>query len=536
MNVSIRRALLSVSDKTGVVDLARALVEHGCELVSTGGTAAALRAAGLEVTDIQAVSGNPEAFGGRMKTISFTVESALLFDRERDAAEATRLGVEPIDLVACNLYPFEAAWRAGADLTELVEQIDIGGPTMLRAAAKNFRYVAALCRPEGYPAVIAELKAGGGSLSLATRRRLLRETFEHCADYDAAIAVALAERAGTRSLRLAYEQPRALRYGENSHQPAAFLRQRGAGRSLHDLLALGGKALSYNNIVDLQAALEAVAGLAAGACAVVKHTNPCGLAQGADQAAAFAAAWAGDPTSAFGSVIAFNAPLGLEAAHFLCLEAPVRERRFVEVVAAPAFEPGVVEYLSRSENLRIVRCDPAIVRSEEVWRFVPGGLLVQGADLEDVSEVRVVTAQPIDPLDEPLLRFGLHAVRCVKSNAIVLVRRQADGLLQLLGMGAGQPNRVDSTRIALARARQTLAAEAGAADVEAEEHIRAGLAAAYLVSDAFFPFPDSVELAAEAGLRTLFQPGGSIRDKAVVRRCDELGLAMAMTGLRHFKH
>jgi phosphoribosylaminoimidazolecarboxamide formyltransferase/IMP cyclohydrolase len=268
----------------------------------------------------------------------------------------------------------------------------------------------------------------------------------------------------------------------------------------------------------------------------VKHTNPCGLAQGSEQAAVFSAAWAGDPISAFGSVIAFNTPLLLASARFLALDAPVRARRFVEVVAAPDFEPGVVEYLGRSENLRVVRCDPAIARPPEVLRFVPGGLLVQDADLTELSEVRVVTAQPVASLDEPLLRFGLHAVRCVKSNAIVLVRRRADGILQLLGMGAGQPNRVDSTRIALARARDTLCAEAEGLGVETEGPLRAGLAAAYLVSDAFFPFPDSVELAAEAGVHTLFQPGGSLRDSAVIRRCDELGLAMAMTGLRHFKH
>ncbi len=537
MNVPVKRALLSVSDKSGIVALAQALHALGCEIVSTGGTARVLAEAGLPVTDIQAVSGNPEAFGGRMKTISFAVESALLFHRERDAAEAQSLGIVPIDLVVCNLYPFEQTWKAGGDMDALVENIDIGGPTMLRAAAKNFHSVAAVCDPADYPALIAELQASGGATTAATRQRLMRKVFDHTADYDAAIAVAMAERAGERSIRLAYDSPQPLRYGENSHQSAAFFRQRGAARSMHDLEILGGKALSYNNIVDTHAAITAVAGLASGGVAIIKHTNPCGLAVGADQATAFAAAWDGDPLSSFGSVIAFNSPLCLDAARFLDLHAEaIRQRKFVEVIAAPDFDDGVVEYLRRNKNLRVVRVEPGALTERERLRVVPGGLLVQDADLEDWDRLEQVTERAVEPLDEELLRFGVQAVRKVKSNAIVVVRRRQDGVLQLLGMGAGQPNRVNSTGLSLERARLNLVTEAEALGVEPAAHTAAELAKAYLVSDAFFPFPDNVEVAAEAGVRNLFQPGGSIRDKAVTRRCDELGLAMVFTGLRHFEH
>ena len=357
--MKIRKALLSLSDKRGLLPLAQLLADFGCQLISTGGTAVVLREAGLTVTDISAVSGNPEAFGGRMKTLSFAVESAILFHRQLHAEEAAGLGIEPIDMVVCNLYPFQQAAQAGAPLPELIEQIDIGGPTMLRAAAKNAEFVAAVSDPGDYPALLQELRVSDGALCRETRLRLARKAFHHTADYDAVIASTLDERAGQLSLRLAFDQPQPLRYGENSHQRAWFLRQRGAERSLHDLQLLGGKALSHNNIIDIHAALESVCGLSGPGCAIVKHNNPCGLAQGDDQPAVFQAAWAGDPLSAFGSVIAFNRPLELETPRFLNLHAEkVRQRKFVEVVAAPGFAPGVAEYLGRNRNLRIVRFHP----------------------------------------------------------------------------------------------------------------------------------------------------------------------------------
>lgn len=534
--VPVRRALLSVTDKTGVVELARALAAHGCELISTGGTRAALEAAGLKVTEAAAVSGNPEAFGGRMKTISFAIESALLYDRERDAAEAASLGIAPIDLVACNLYPFREHAAAGEALPALMEQVDIGGPTMIRAAAKNHRWVAVLTSPSRYPEVIAELEAHG-ALSAATRERLMREAFNHTADYDAAIAQTVDDRLGIASRRLSFDRGRPLRYGENPHQAAWLFRDREAGGSLADAEVLSGKEISHNNLVDLAAAVEAVQDLPAEACAVIKHANPCGLAVAPDQPAALVAAWEGDPVSAFGSVIAFNTPLLAETVGFFELGHADRSRRkFVEVVAAPSFEDGVLEALKVHPNLRAVRVDPAALRPPLTFRSLPGALLLQETDatLEAGVEVQTKARPAVD--DPGLLRLGLVAVRQVKSNAIVVVRRRPDGVLQLLGMGGGQPNRLDSIRLAIARCRDNLAREYRGPAEGLAAYQREVLGSALLVSDAFFPFPDNVEAAAEAGIRTLYEPGGSLRDAQVVKRADELGVCVVFTGLRHFKH
>ncbi|MFH1530783.1 MAG: bifunctional phosphoribosylaminoimidazolecarboxamide formyltransferase/IMP cyclohydrolase [Pseudomonadota bacterium] len=529
--IKIERALLSVSDKTGVVALARALVGTGCEIISTGGTRRVLEDAGVATTDISEITGNPEAFGGRMKTISFEIEAALLFDRERDGEEAVTLGIRPIDMVVCNLYPFEEVRDAGGDLERLIENVDIGGPTMIRAAAKNHRWVAVVTDPADYPGIIEELASNAGSLGPETRTRLMRKAFNRTADYDAAIATTLDARHGVPSLRLAFDAPQPMRYGENSHQEAVLLRERGAAKSLCDMEILGGKALSFNNLADIQAALDAVKDLRGPACSIIKHQNPCGLAMGDDLVAVFSAAWGGDPLSAFGSVIAFNRPLSLEAARHLALDAEKKQdRKFVEVISAPAFGEGALEYLRLQQNLRIVRFDPKDAGRLTDVRLLAGAALLQDTDAALWETLDVKTAATPGGIDEELLAFGMVAVRQVKSNAIVLVRRRADGLCQLLGIGAGQPNRVNSTQLALARARENLAREGDG------ETAAAALRAAYLISDAFFPFPDNVELAADAGVRILFQPGGSIRDKAVIRRCDELGLVMVFTGTRHFKH
>jgi len=535
--VPVRRALLSVTDKTGVVELARALAAHGCELISTGGTRAALEAAGLAVTEAAAVSGNPEAFGGRMKTISFAIESALLFDRERDAAEAAALGVLPIDLVACNLYRFAEHAAAGEPLPNLMEQVDIGGPTMIRAAAKNHRWVAVLTAPAQYPGVIVELDAHRGALSATTRERLMREAFNHTADYDTAIARTVDERLGVSSLRLAFDRGRSLRYGENPHQAAWLFRDREADASIADAEVLSGKEISHNNLVDLFAALEAVQDLPTEACAIIKHANPCGLAVADDQAETLAAAWEGDPVSAFGSVIAFNSPLRAATAGFFELAHSDRSRRkFVEVVAAPAFEDGALEALRAHPNLRAVRVDPAGLRPRLTFRSLPGACLLQEADatLDTGREVRTQAPPAVD--DPGLVRLGLVAVRQVKSNAIAVVRRRPDGVRQLLGMGGGQPNRLDSVRLAVARCRDNLAREYQGPAGGLDAYQREVLGSALLVSDAFFPFPDNVEAAAEAGIRTLYEPGGSLRDAQVVKRADELGVCVVFTGLRHFKH
>ena len=535
--ITVKRALLSVWDKTGVVELAQVLHKQGCELISTGGTKVALVEAGLPVTDIESVSGNPEAFGGRMKTISFNVESALLFDRERDAQEARSLGIGPIDMVVCNLYPFQQVVQRRGPTDELVENLDIGGPTMVRAAAKNFRWVAAVTDPMDYASLAAELNENSGAVSLSTRERLMRKAFNLTADYDSAVASAFEQQAGNPAIRFHFRHQNELRYGENSHQKGHLYRQSDAEHSLADLELLGGKELSYNNIADVNAAVACTRDLSSHGCAVIKHLNPCGLAQGDDQPSVLAAAWASDPVSAFGSVIAFNRPLTLAAAQFLQLDHSRKHRRFVEVVVAPDYEPRCRNYLGSNPNLRIVRYQPPASPQSHDYRFLPGALLVQDADNRLYDSIEWATRQRPESVDEELVRFGIIAVRQIRSNAIAIVRRREDGILQLLGMGGGQPNRVISARLALDKCRENLELEFEAADDDqADASMARAMRSAVLFSDAFFPFADSIELAAERGIKTVFQPGGSMRDKSVVKRCDELEVALAMTGIRHFKH
>lgn len=534
--IQIKRALISVSDKTDIEKIARTLAELDCEIISTGGTAKVLEEAGIEITEIAQLTGNPEAFGGRMKTISFQIESALLFDREKDKEEAYMLGIEPIDMVICNLYPFEKVKEKGADFETLIENIDIGGPTMVRAAAKNFKYVAIVTDPSDYPELIAELQENEGTLSYDTRYYLMRKAFNRTADYDAAIAQTMDETAGELSVRFAYSAAQELRYGENSHQKGFFLRANTAQNSFHDVNVLHGKALSYNNIVDMHSALSAVKDLSGTACAIIKHNNPCGLAQGVNQRKVFEQAWAGDPVSAFGSVIAFTSKLEKETAEFLMLDhEDKRQRKFVEVIVAPAFSDEAKEYLFQHKNLRVVEFDPANLKTEFEYKILDQALLLQNSDDKIVEKTEWVTDTKAK-LSEALVEFGMIAVRQLKSNAIAIVRQLESGDFQLLGMGTGQPNRVNSTHLALERASQNLADEYDGPEDEFEEYRQKEMAKAVLVSDAFFPFADNIDLAGAAGIKYILQPGGSIRDKSVIARCNELGIAMAFTGLRHFKH
>jgi phosphoribosylaminoimidazolecarboxamide formyltransferase/IMP cyclohydrolase len=533
--IKIKRALISVSDKTGVVDFAAALERHGCEIISTGGTRKTLEEAGIKVTDISAVTGNPEAFGGRMKTISFQIESALLFDREKDAEEAEKLGIRPIDMVVCNLYPFDKVRAKGAGLPELIENIDIGGPTMVRAAAKNYAYVATVVDPYDYPALLNELTEHDGALCKETRFRLMRKAFNHTADYDALIATTMDEQAGELSVRLAFDRAKTLRYGENAHQQAAFLRERGANSSYYDMDVLHGKELSYNNMVDMYAALESVRDMRQHACAVIKHANPCGLATGDDQRKVLEYAWEGDPVSAFGSVIAFNTTVTRETVEFFALDAEDRsERKFVEIVAAPAFTPEALAYLQLHKNLRIVKFDPHFLVPEKDMKILHHSLLLQDTDVKNKDRIEAKTTHVKD-MDAELLDFGLKCVRQLKSNAICIVRKTPAGDCQLLGMGCGQPNRLNSTQLGIKRCRENLRNEwHGKGDVET--YIEEKISECILFSDAYFPFSDNVELAHAAGIRTIVQPGGSIRDKDVVAKAEELGMGMIFTGVRHFKH
>lgn len=535
--VPIRRALLSVSDKTDIQKLAEALIAIGCEIISTGGTRKQLENAGIKTTEISTVTGNPEAFGGRMKTISFNIESALLFDRERDAEEAKALGIEPIDLVVCNLYPFKKVLEQGADFETLIENIDIGGPTMVRAAAKNFKSVAVVVDPNDYSELLQELESNTGALSYNFRQRLMTKAFNHTADYDAMIAVAMDKTLDIHSLRLNFGQGTGLRYGENSHQKAMYYRENIEKPSLADMKVLHGKELSFNNILDIHGALEAIKGSSKIACAVIKHNNPCGLAEGSDQRQVLEMAWDGDPVSAFGSIIAFNTPLGLETVRFFDLDHEDKSlRKFVEVVIAPKIEATALEYLQLHKNLRVIELDVAQLDYHNDYRYLNGSLLAQDTDDILWDKMESATSIPFDLEEEKaLVEFGLRAIRSIKSNSIVIVRKHG-GCLQMLGMGAGQPNRLVATKLAIEKCKENLYRELGAQAISPEAYIGRELGEAILISDAFFPFEDNVELAATEGIRKIVQPGGSIRDKHVFSTCDNLGVSMLLTGIRHFKH
>jgi len=527
-NVTIRRALLSVSNKAYLEELARSLASQGVELLATGGTADRLKRANIKFRAVEEFTGNPEAFDGRMKTISFKLESAILFDRSSASHvdQAHQLGIEPIDLVVCNFYRFEDAVARGIGEGDLVHEIDVGGPTMVRAAAKNFNSVLVLTDPEDYQTVLSEMRILGGAVSFDTRRKMMLKAFEKTMLYDQAIYEAFAKRP--------------LRYGENPHQVGYFVPDLQVSAAMNwELVEPSGLDLSYNNILDAQAALSAMrdarelAHPGHGACAIVKHNNPCGLATAATIDEAFLRAWAGDPVSAFGGVVAFSAQLTVECARLF-------EEKFIEVLIAPGFEEGAIEELRRKKKkLRILKMNPAtqlegFQSAVDFQRVrVDGGWLVQQPDEGMKEEFKVATRAKFDDALAPAARFAVAAAKWIKSNAIAIVRAWPDHGFQLVGMGSGQPNRVDAVRrLAIPKAHLVLEAAgmtgAKIGEVLAKECV--------LASDAFFPFPDNIEEAAAAGIKYIVQPGGSIRDKEVIAACDKLGVAMAMTGKRHFRH
>ncbi|MGE0707477.1 MAG: bifunctional phosphoribosylaminoimidazolecarboxamide formyltransferase/IMP cyclohydrolase [Planctomycetota bacterium] len=512
MQVRLRRALLSVADKAGLVDLARALAARDVQLVSTGGTARALREAGLEVLEVSELTGHPEVFGGRVKTLHPRVHGGILARLPQDEAEMRSVSIEPFDLVVVNLYRFEEAAARGVDLDALVEEIDIGGPAMLRAAAKSFARVGVLTDPAQYPDLLAELEREG-AVSLATRQRLAVAAFARSAAYDAAVHAELSARLAADDglpARLSLAAPRvgeALRYGENPHQRGALYARGACGLGGARLLE-GGKELSYNNLLDLDAALVLSHQLPAPGVCVIKHAGPCGAATGADAVTALELAWGGDPLSAFGSVVGLNTDVD-EA-----LAAALVEKGFIEAIVAPRFtDAGAARLRARKgwgKSVRLLEATPA--DPALALRSVSGGLLVQDEDRAEPARWEVVTKRAPTAAEEADLRFAWTCVRAVRSNAIVLARGRA-----LVGVGGGQPSRVDAVEIA---ARKAADRAEGAA----------------LASDAFFPFPDGVEAAARAGVRAMVQPGGSVKDAEVVARADELGLAMVFTGTRHFRH
>ncbi len=527
----VRRALLSVSDKTGIENFARALTQRGVELLSTGGTFARLEAAGVPVREVSEYTGFPEMMAGRVKTLHPKVHGGLLAlrDDEGHLASMEEHGIQPIDLVVVNLYPFEVTVaKQGVRREDAIEQIDIGGPSMVRSAAKNHRFVGVVTDPADYGRVLDELERGDGALSLELRRELATKAFGLTARYDAAISRWLGERdledgitnePFPETFTLAGVRAMELRYGENPHQRAAFYRSTsGQGEpSVATAEVLNGKALSYNNLVDLDAAQALAKEFDEPFVCVCKHNNPCGAAVGTTMVEALEQAWAGDPISAFGSVLALTRPLDLACAEFL-----VGGNRFVEAIIAPSFDEDALELLTRKpkwgKSVRLLACGempPASRRANDLEvKTLVGGFLVQDRDLpaESESDCRVVTRREPDATQLADLLFAARICKHVKSNAIVLAKNR-----RVLGVGAGQMSRVDSVRLAIAKARDEVR---GAA----------------LASDAFFPFPDGVEVAIEAGVTALLQPGGSVRDEEVVAACDRLEAAMVFTGRRHFRH
>lgn len=535
--MQIKKALISVSDKTGITEVAKILKKHNVEIISTGGTKKVLEEAGIEVIDITSVTGNLEAFGGRMKTISFNIESALLFDREKDAEEAANLNIEPIDLVICNLYPFEQVLKQGKNFETLIENIDIGGPTMIRAAAKNFKYVTVLTETSDYNDFIKEFEANDGATSYEYRKEMMAKAYNHTADYDAMIAQAMDAQNDKMSFRLNFKDGKTLRYGENSHQKAYFFRMKEAENTYHDMNILHGKELSFNNILDISGAVNSVKDLKQTACAVVKHSNPCGLAQGTNQRKVLEQAWQGDPISAFGSIIAFNTSLSKETVEFFELTNEDKsKRKFIEVIIAPKIEKDALEYLQHHKNLRVIEYDPGKLTEFKDLRFINGTLLSQDIDNKLYEKLEVVSKQQFDTeQNKDIIEFGLNAIKNIKSNAITIVRKK-NGSFHLMGMGAGQPNRLISTELALNNSKEFIKQDFTGKEEDFDAFYNEEIKDAILISDAFFPFPDNVELAAVNGIKTIVQPGGSIRDKSVITACNNLGVSMIFTGIRHFKH
>ncbi len=521
--MSTRRALISVSDKTGAVAFARGLQSLDFQILSTGGTARLLAQNGIEVVEVSDYTGFPEMMEGRLKTLHPKIHGGLLGRRGVDDAAMAEQGIAPIDLVAVNLYPFqETVARPDCDLATAIENIDIGGPTLLRAAAKNHSSVIVIVDHSDYEAVLAELRARGDGLSEARRFALAVKAFEHTARYDGAIANYLGA-IGTdggrtvfpRSLTLQFTKLQDMRYGENPHQRAAFYGEQPLPETcVASARQLQGKELSFNNAADTDAALECVKSFPESpACVIVKHANPCGVALGATALEAYERAYVTDPTSAFGGIIAFNRPLDAEVA------AAILERQFVEVIIAPSVESRALPVLAQKPNVRVLVSGEWERESAAAFDFkrVTGGLLVQDRDLGSVAagELRTVTCRAPGPQELRDLMFTWRVAKFVKSNAIVYGR---DG--RTIGIGAGQMSRVYSARIAALKA--------------ADEGLEVG--GSVMASDAFFPFRDGIDSAAAAGVRAVIQPGGSMRDQEVIEAADEHDMAMVFTGLRHFRH
>lgn len=538
MNIKIQRALLSVYNKAGIIDFARNLSDMGVEILSTGGTATAIRDAGIEVKDVSDFTGFPEMLDGRVKTLTPQVHAGILYMRDNPEHENTMKEFElgQIDLVCVNLYPFEETIaKADVTLSEAIEQIDIGGPTMIRSAAKNMRFVTVVTDPADYAKIISEMKNNNGTTLESTRFLLAQKVYARTAAYNAAIASYLSNQMENQNSNISfmrsYESGKELRYGENSHQKAWLYKDddcADASIALSDILH--GKEMSYNNYVDGEGALEAVKELAGSpGVSIVKHTNPCGYATGKNISEAFEAAWSGDPVSAFGSVVAFTEKIDLETAN--CLNG-----KFIEAIIAPGYDQEALKLLTRKKNLRILKLNKPVSKplEKKMLKNITGGMLIQEVDTKIIEKWSVPTKVDFTESKKSLALFGIAAVKHTKSNAIVLVQEYKNGQFRVLGMGAGQPNRVDALRkLSVSKAIENLREENACIS---EEEIHKIISECVFVSEAFFPFADSIDAAHEMGAKYIVQPGGSIRDDEVIDACNRYGISMAFTNMRHFKH
>jgi phosphoribosylaminoimidazolecarboxamide formyltransferase/IMP cyclohydrolase len=519
MPLPVRRALLSVSDKTGILALARALAARDIELLSTGGTAQLLATNGIAVTEVASYTGFPEIMDGRVKTLHPKIHGGLLGRRGQDEAVMMQHGIAPIDLLVVNLYPFAATVaRPGVSYADAIEHIDIGGPAMLRAAAKNHESVLVVVDPADYEPLLQQLERHAGGSDFELRARLAAKAFAHTARYDTMVAAYLSAQqpavplALPAVLPLLFDKVQQLRYGENPHQQAAFYRDVvSRGASVASARLLQGKELSFNNIADADTAIECVRAFATPACVIVKHANPCGVALGANALAAYELAYRTDPTSAFGGIIALNRELDAATA------SAITERQFVEVLAAPQVHPEAARVLSAKANVRVLALGElsAAPAAALEFRSVSGGLLAQSRDLADLDSLAVPSRRQPTAAELIDLRFAWQVCKFVKSNAIVFARQQST-----LGIGAGQMSRVYATRLAAMKAT--------------DEHL--SLAGAVMASDAFLPFRDNLDVAAGYGIRAVIQPGGSKRDAEVIAAADAHDMAMVFTGMRHFRH
>ena len=517
---SITRALISVSDKTGIVEFASALSERKVEILSTGGTARLLTENNIPVIEVSEHTGFPEMMDGRVKTLHPKIHGGILGRRGMDDTVMQENEIAPIDMIVVNLYPFEqTVANPDCDLATAIENIDIGGPTMLRAAAKNHKDVTVIVDAEDYARVLEEMDSNSGAVTDSTRFNLAVKTFEHTSNYDGAIANYLGTRLGEepsefpRTINLQYRQVQTMRYGENPHQKAAFFVERDQPEAcISTANQLQGKELSYNNIADTDAALECVKQYDEGpACVIVKHANPCGVALGSTLLESYDRAYSTDPESAFGGIIAFNQELDAETAEAIV------ERQFVEVIIAPKVSDAAVAVVSAKKNVRLLECGEwsAEALHRQDFKRVNGGLLVQDADLQLHNELKVVTKRAPTEQEMQDLLFTWRVAKYVKSNAIVYGKDK-----MTIGVGAGQMSRVNSARIAAIKA----------------EHAGLEVPGSVMASDAFFPFRDGLDNAAEVGVRAVIQPGGSMRDEEVIAAADEHDIAMVFTGMRHFRH